>query len=104
MAENFFTGGQMPSEDLLLYFQDDLRVEAQWTVDGKHYSRTNAAWLANLDRNKKEAMAILTRIYGAEKRTKAFVDWRIFFLTLVECFALDDGTVWTVNLYRFVKP
>lgn len=49
-------------------------------------------------------MAILTRIYGEEKRTKAFVDWRIFFLTLVECFAIDDGTVWTVSLYRFVKP
>lgn len=73
-------------------------------MDGKHYSRTNAAWLANLDRNAKEAKAILTRIYGAAKTTEAFVDWRIFFLTLVECFALDDGTQWTVSLYRFVKP
>lgn len=103
MAEKFFTGGQMPSEDLLLYFQDDLRVEAQWCVDGRNYARTNAAWLANLDRKKKEAMAILQRIYGPDKALKAFNEWRIFFLTLVECFALDQGTQWTVSLYRFAK-
>ncbi|GAB5035543.1 cyclopropane-fatty-acyl-phospholipid synthase [Nannochloropsis oceanica] len=104
MAESFFTGGQMPSQDLLLYFQQDLKIEAQWVVNGKHYSKTNAAWLANLDKNKTEAKALLASIHGSEKATKAFVDWRLFFLTLVECFAMDDGNQWSVNLYRFVKP
>jgi cyclopropane-fatty-acyl-phospholipid synthase len=94
----------VPSQDLLLYFQEDLKIEAQWVIGGEHYSRTNAAWLTNLDKNQKEAKAILTRIYGPDKTTKAFVDWRIFFLTLVECFAIDNGTQWAVTLHRFVKP
>lgn len=51
-----------------------------------------------------QAKALLAGIYGPEKATKAFVDWRLFFLTLVECFDMDDGNQWAVNLYRFVKP
>lgn len=51
-----------------------------------------------------QAKALLAGIYGPEKATKAFVDWRLFFLTLVECFDMDHGNQWAVNLYRFVKP
>jgi hypothetical protein len=104
MAENFFTGGQMPSDDLLLYFQRDLRIVDHWVVDGRHYERTCNAWLAAMDANKGPAMAAVRATYGEHQATKWFVNWRLFFIACAELFGFKHGSEWAVSHYLFEKP
>ena len=64
MARTFFTGGMMPSHDLLLHFQNDLKIEERWSINGKHYSKTLEAWLKKLDQKYLEVWPILVETYG----------------------------------------
>jgi cyclopropane-fatty-acyl-phospholipid synthase len=96
MARHFFTGGLMPSLDLLDRFDDDLRVARQWVVDGSHYERTLLAWLRNLDARRAEALEILGRHYGREAAKTWFVRWRLFLLGCAELFGYRGGNEWMV--------
>jgi cyclopropane-fatty-acyl-phospholipid synthase len=101
-AERFFTAGVMPSHDLLLHFQDDLAVRRRWIVDGTHYSRTLAAWLEQLDRNREPALAILRDLYGSERKARvALANWRLFLLSTTEIWGYRAGREWLVSHYLF---
>ena len=45
--------------------QDDLAIQQQWFVNGKHYSRTLEAWLANMDAQKDSIMPIFQVLLNA---------------------------------------
>ncbi len=103
MARYFFTGGLMPSLDLLDQFDRDLRVSRQWTVDGRQYERTLLAWLGNLDARRGEVLEVLARHYGADRARVWFVRWRLFLLGCSELFGYRDGTEWMVGHHLLEK-
>ncbi|MFH1303068.1 MAG: cyclopropane-fatty-acyl-phospholipid synthase family protein [Planctomycetota bacterium] len=99
MARHFFTGGIMPSEDLLSHFNDHMRVEKQWRWDGLHYQRTAEAWLNKLDQKRNQILPILAATYGEEQAKRWWMRWRLFFLAVAELFACQDGEQWYVSHY-----
>src|SRR5262245_9901581 len=101
MSRNFFSGGMMPSDDLALAFQDDLRLARRWRWDGTHYERTANAWLANLDARRAAVWPQLERAYGAHAAALWWVRWRIFFMSCAELFGYEGGTRWWVSHYLF---
>ena len=103
MAKYFFTGGQMPSHDLLSHFQDDLTLVQDWKVNGGHYEQTSNAWLANMDRHKTEIMPLFKETYGSENATRWWNYWRIFFMACAELWGYKGGEEWGVSHYLFEK-
>jgi cyclopropane-fatty-acyl-phospholipid synthase len=103
MGRHFFTGGLMPSEQTLLYFQEQLRLEEQWRVSGTHYEKTANAWLERMDANAPQVMAALAGAYGDAESRRWFHRWRMFFMACAELFGYRGGTEWLVAHYRFAK-
>jgi cyclopropane-fatty-acyl-phospholipid synthase len=101
MARYFFTGGQMPSHDLLRCFQRELRLASDWKVNGRHYERTAEHWLQNMDRNRARIMEIFAQVYGADQAEKWWSYWRVFYLSCAELWGFRGGNEWIVSHYLF---
>jgi cyclopropane-fatty-acyl-phospholipid synthase len=99
IAQHFFTGGVMPSHDLIAGFSDLFTIEEEWRWSGRHYERTALDWLANFDRDIEAISPILVEVYGRDaglwKRR-----WRLFFLAVAGLFGDSGGEVWGVSHYR----
>lgn len=126
MTENFFTGGTMPSADLLLYFQRDLNLREQWWVNGKHYAKTcevsdhglanfevmngkadglaSQDWLAKMIANRDSIWPHLEETYGKDRTLMWWNRWQIFYMACAELFAYQGGEVWGVSHFLFEKP
>ena len=99
----FFTGGTMPSANLLLYFQDDVSIANHWLVSGTHYARTSEEWLKRMDKNITSIRPIFEKTYGKESATKWIAYWRTFFISVAELFGYNNGDEWMVAHFLFRK-
>jgi cyclopropane-fatty-acyl-phospholipid synthase len=102
IAQHFFTGGIMPSEDLIRHFPDLFSVDEQWWWSGSHYARTACLWLENYDRNMDRIAPVLRATYGADWKLWQR-RWRLFFLATEGLFGHAGGDVWGVAHCR-LKP
>jgi cyclopropane-fatty-acyl-phospholipid synthase len=104
MTRYFFAGGQMPSDDLLLYFQEHLRIEKHWCVSGAHYGKTAEAWLEKMDANRAKIWPLFVEAYGAAQTKRWWVYWRVFYMSCAELWNFAKGEEWIVSHYLFVNP
>lgn len=98
IAQHFFTGGCMPSRDLIRHFPDLFGVEREWFWEGSHYARTAEHWLVNYDKNRAAIADILATTYG-EDAARWQRRWRFFFLATSGLFGFASGREWGVSHY-----
>jgi cyclopropane-fatty-acyl-phospholipid synthase len=99
MGQLFFSGGMMPSVDLLAKMGRELYVCRQWKWNGRHYRRTANAWLANLDAQRDEVLHTFRQCYSSGSAEQWFHRWRTFFMAVSELFGFANGDEWFVSHY-----
>ena len=103
MGRHFFTGGIMPGHGYLPGFDEHLRCEQDWWLDGTHYQKTAEAWLSNTDRARSIILPIFEQTYGKPSAKVWLQRWRIFFMACAELWGYAGGSEWGVSHYRFSK-
>lgn len=101
LGRHFFTGGTMPSDDTLMFFQQHVLLVNRWRVDGTHYSRTAEDWLKRLDATSDKVFPVLKSTYGVKDAKKWLAYWRTFYMAVAEMFAYRNGSEWYVAHYLF---
>lgn len=102
IAQHFFTGGIMPSHNLIRHVAEPFALETEWRWSGTHYARTAQDWIANYDANAAAIEPILRATYGADWQVWRR-RWRLFFLATAGLFGANGGEEWGVSHYR-LKP
>jgi cyclopropane-fatty-acyl-phospholipid synthase len=103
MSRYFFTGGMMPSHDMLDHLDIPFEVVERWKVSGTHYARTAEDWLKNLQDRREDALPVLAETYGNDVAELWYQRWRLFFLACAELFAWDQGNEWFVS-HNLLRP
>jgi cyclopropane-fatty-acyl-phospholipid synthase len=100
MARHFFTGGMMPSDDLLPRVATGLFApEGHWRYNGTHYARTAEAWHDLLVTRREDVQRVLIDEFGRVEGLRAYHRWKIFFLACAELFGYRNGSEWIVSHY-----
>jgi len=98
IAQHFFTGGLMPSHNLMRQFEESFVVEKDWRWNGMHYQRTALDWLRNFDLNSAAISTIFEETYGRGAAVW-MRRWRLFFLATAGLFGYETGNEWSVSHY-----
>jgi cyclopropane-fatty-acyl-phospholipid synthase len=97
MGRHFFSGGMMPSVDLLDRLRIPFSIVARYELSGTHYARTAEAWHTNLLENWRHLEALFAVDLGQRAARTQLERWRIFFLACAELFAFRHGSEWVVS-------
>ena len=103
MSRHFFSGGMMPSDDLPLMFQQDLKLMRRWRWDGTHYEKTANAWLNQMDEQREALWPVFQQTYGEDRAQAWWSRWRIFFMACAELWGYRKGKEWLVSHYLLRK-
>ena len=100
LSRYFFPRSMMPSDDLLLYFQENLVLNDHWIVSGSHYQKTARAWGSNMRSNKADIMGILKNVYGKDRGKLWYRRWKNFFVACESLWGFGQGKEYMIAQYR----